>query len=192
MFSILESRGDDNFLNKYLLKKSIFWDIKWCSSVTINRRFGGRNTLPYFQDRSVSQARNQHEATCCLLDSISVLGVVTGFFISTNTTLVVLHLSNLVFFTSTSSLTTSFRTWSWSIFLTLLLLVLITSCVYFYVPSMTAPTCHTFYKRKYFFCNYFYISVPKERIYYSTSSQSLPYFVIYVVVAFACRIEDRP
>jgi hypothetical protein len=45
---------------------SVFWDIMKRSPVKVTRRFGGTCHLN-FQSGSISQARNQHEATCFIL-----------------------------------------------------------------------------------------------------------------------------
>jgi hypothetical protein len=41
------------------MKSSVFWDMTPCSPVKVNQRFG---ISAHLQGRSVSQARNQHEA----------------------------------------------------------------------------------------------------------------------------------
>jgi hypothetical protein len=50
--------------------RSIFWDIKLCSPLKVNRRFGGQCSL-YLQGRRISQGRNQSESRC---DSCFLLG----------------------------------------------------------------------------------------------------------------------
>jgi hypothetical protein len=47
-------------LNLSSLRSSIFWDITPCSPLKINRSCRGKRCLP-FQDRRISQAKDQHE-----------------------------------------------------------------------------------------------------------------------------------
>jgi hypothetical protein len=49
-------------LTEVVMKISIFWDIRQCSSLKVNRRFGGTCCLQ-LQGRRISQAKNQHEST---------------------------------------------------------------------------------------------------------------------------------
>jgi hypothetical protein len=49
-----------------VLWRDLFWDITSYSTVKVNRRFGGPCRL-HFQDRTISQARNQYEAGSCFI-----------------------------------------------------------------------------------------------------------------------------
>jgi hypothetical protein len=50
-----------------VMKSYIFWDIKTCSPLKINRRFEGTCRL-HLQGRKITHIRNQHEAALlCLL-----------------------------------------------------------------------------------------------------------------------------
>jgi hypothetical protein len=56
-------------LTAAVTESSIFWDITQCSTLKVNRRFGGTCRL-HLQGRRIRQARNQREecsTACCLL-----------------------------------------------------------------------------------------------------------------------------
>jgi uncharacterized protein YjiK len=58
-------------LTAVVMKSTIFWDIKPCSPLKVNRFFGGKYRL-HLQGRRISEARYQHEAgsaTCSVLVS---------------------------------------------------------------------------------------------------------------------------
>jgi hypothetical protein len=48
-------------LTAVVMKSSIFWDIKPCSPLKFNRRFGGTYRL-HLQGQKISRARNQRES----------------------------------------------------------------------------------------------------------------------------------
>jgi hypothetical protein len=52
-------------LTALVMKSTIFWDIRPCSPLSVNRRIGGTYRL-YLQGRKISWARNQRESRCLL------------------------------------------------------------------------------------------------------------------------------
>jgi hypothetical protein len=50
------------------VKRSSFWEVKLCSPLTVNLRFGGSRRL-HVQGRKISQARNQQKILCLLTSS---------------------------------------------------------------------------------------------------------------------------
>jgi hypothetical protein len=44
-----------------VMKSPVFWNIRPCSSLKVNRRFGGKCCL-HLQDLRINQERNQHES----------------------------------------------------------------------------------------------------------------------------------
>jgi hypothetical protein len=53
--------GEFELLTAVVIKSSIFWKTTLCSSLKVNRRFGGTCHL-HIQGRKISQARNQRES----------------------------------------------------------------------------------------------------------------------------------
>jgi hypothetical protein len=64
------------------MKISIFWDITPCSSLKVNRCFGGTYCL-YLQGRKISRARNQRENRWRAKDS-TLYNHRSGYFITCN------------------------------------------------------------------------------------------------------------
>jgi hypothetical protein len=57
-FDIVESFSEFEVLTAVAMNSPIFWHIRFCSPLKVNRRFGGIFFL--LQGRRISQARNRH------------------------------------------------------------------------------------------------------------------------------------